>query len=70
MRFLQVRELQEDLDAMSRTYDNLAAEEGTIGNQVRFIMVKNLQNNSHCFTVNEFKIRIKLIFIHFFSYLL
>ena len=48
MRFLQVRELQEDLDAMSRTYDNLAAEEGTIGNQVRFIMVKNLKNNSHC----------------------
>ncbi|KAL5255367.1 hypothetical protein ACHWQZ_G014700 [Mnemiopsis leidyi] len=30
----QVRELQEDLDAMSRTYDNLAAEEGTLGSQV------------------------------------
>lgn len=30
----QVRELQEDLDAMSRTYDNLAAEEGNINQQV------------------------------------
>ena len=30
----QVRELQEDLDAMSRTYDNLSAEEATITGQV------------------------------------
>ena len=38
----QVRELQEDLDAMSRTYDNLSAEEATITGQVNMFSRLNL----------------------------